>query len=142
MIRALLPDHLLTLARMHSEVLLEVESPPTLSGVLDVLEPCYPVLRGTIRDQITGPLRPFVRFFACKEDLSHYPPEQRLTRSYRLWWGAVPGHRRHCRRLEEEALTRAVCAGLSARANVPSKKWFCESLFGAGPPSRSDSHAL
>jgi hypothetical protein len=59
MIRALLPDHLLTLARMHSEVLLEVESPPALSGVLDVLEPCYPVLRGTIRDQITGPLPSF-----------------------------------------------------------------------------------
>jgi sulfur-carrier protein len=63
---------------MDSEVLLEVESPPTLSGVLDALEARHPVLRGTIRDQITGQRRPFVRFFACKEDLSHYPPDSAL----------------------------------------------------------------
>jgi sulfur-carrier protein len=78
MIRVLLPYHLRTLARMDSEMLLEVESPPTLSGVLDALEARYPVLRGTIRDQITGQRRPFVRFFACKEDLSHYPPASAL----------------------------------------------------------------
>ena len=59
-------------------MLLEVESPPTLSAVLDALEACYPVLRGTIRDQITGQRRPFVRFFACKEDLSLEPPETKL----------------------------------------------------------------
>ena len=74
MIRVLLPYHLRTLARADSEVLLEVESPPTLRAVLDALEIRYPVLRGTIRDQITGQRRPFVRFFACKEDLSHHPP--------------------------------------------------------------------
>jgi sulfur-carrier protein len=78
MIRVLLPYHLRTLARVDSEVLLEVESPPTLSAVLDALEIRYPVLRGTIRDQITGQRRPFVRFFACKEDLSHYPPDGAL----------------------------------------------------------------
>jgi sulfur-carrier protein len=75
MIRVLLPYHLRTLARVDSEMLLELEGPPTLSALLDTLEACYPVLRGTIRDQITGQRRPFVRFFACKEDLSHHPPD-------------------------------------------------------------------
>jgi sulfur-carrier protein len=78
MIRVLLPYHLRTLARVDSEVLLEVECPLTLSAVLDALEACYPVLRGTIRDQITGQRRPFVRFFACQEDLSHHPPDSAL----------------------------------------------------------------
>jgi molybdopterin synthase sulfur carrier subunit len=78
MIRVLLPYHLRTLARVDGEVLLEVESPPTLSAVLDALEARYPVLRGTIRDQITGQRRPFVRFFACKEDLSHCAPDSAL----------------------------------------------------------------
>jgi sulfur-carrier protein len=77
-IRVLLPYHLRTLARVDGEVLLEVESPPTLSTVLDALEACYPVLRGTIRDQVTGQRRPFVRFFACKEDLSHHPADSAL----------------------------------------------------------------
>jgi molybdopterin synthase sulfur carrier subunit len=71
MIRVLLPYHLRTLARVDSEVVLEVK-------VLDALEACYPVLRGTIRDQTTGQRRPFVRFFACKEDLSHHPPDSAL----------------------------------------------------------------
>ena len=78
MIRVLLPYHLRTLARVDSEVLLEVEGPPTLSAVLDALEACYPVLRGTIRDEITGHRRPFVRFFACEGDLSHHPPDSTL----------------------------------------------------------------
>ena len=78
MIRVLLPYHLRTLARVDSEVLLEVKSPPTLSAVLDALEIRYPVLRGTIRDQTTGQRRPFVRFFACKEDLSHHSPDSAL----------------------------------------------------------------
>ena len=78
MIRVFLPYHLRTLARVESEVLLEVKSPPTLNAVLDALEDRYPVLRGTIRDQITGQRRPFVRFFACKEDLSHHPPDRAL----------------------------------------------------------------
>jgi sulfur-carrier protein len=74
MIRVMLPYHLRTLARVDGEVLLEVESPATLSAVLDALETCHPVLRGTIRDQITLERRPFLRFFACEEDLSHDPP--------------------------------------------------------------------
>jgi molybdopterin synthase sulfur carrier subunit len=78
MIRVVLPYHLRTLARVDGEVLLEVESPATLSAVLDALETCHPVLRGTIRDQITLRRRPFVRFFACKEDLSHHPPDAAL----------------------------------------------------------------
>jgi len=96
-----------------------------------------PVIRSCAGRFVTrspGRFRPFVRFFACKEDPSHYPAGQRLIRSYRLWWGAVPGHRRHCRRLEEEALTRAVCAGLSERANVPSKKTVLRIAVWSRPP--------
>ena len=78
MIRVLLPYHLRTLARVDGEVLLDVKDPPTLSAVLDALETRYPVLRGTIRDQITGHRRPFVRFFACEGDLSHHPPDSTL----------------------------------------------------------------
>jgi molybdopterin synthase sulfur carrier subunit len=78
MIRVMLPYHLRTLARVDSEVLLEVKGPPTLTAVLDALEARYPVLRGTIRDQTTGQRRTFVRFFACKEDLSHHPLDRAL----------------------------------------------------------------
>jgi molybdopterin synthase sulfur carrier subunit len=78
MIRVVLPYHLRTLARVDGDVLLEVKSPATLSAVLDALETCHPVLRGTIRDPITLQRRPFVRFFACKEDLSHDPPDTAL----------------------------------------------------------------
>jgi len=78
MIRVLLPFHLRTLARVDGEVQLEVESPVTVRSVLDALEARYPVLRGTIRDHITLKRRPFVRFFACKEDLSLESPETPL----------------------------------------------------------------
>jgi molybdopterin converting factor small subunit len=75
MIRVVLPAHLRTLARVDGEVKLDVESPVTLRSVLDALEARYPMLRGTIRDQVTRERRPFVRFFACEEDLSHEPPD-------------------------------------------------------------------
>ena len=78
MIRVVLPYHLRTLAHVDSEVLLEVDSPATLGAVLEALESCHPVLRGTIRDQTTLQRRPFVRFFACKEDLSHDSPDTAL----------------------------------------------------------------
>jgi len=78
MIRIVLPYHLRTLARVDGEVQLEVASPATLRSVLDALEARYPVLRGTIRDHGTLKRRPFVRFFACKEDLSLQPPETQL----------------------------------------------------------------
>ena len=78
MIRVLLPFHLRTLARVEGEVALEVAGPVTVSAVLDALEAKYPVLRGTIRDHGTLKRRPFVRFFACKEDLSLEPPETLL----------------------------------------------------------------
>jgi sulfur-carrier protein len=71
MIRVVLPAHLRTLARVNGEVQLEVESPATLRSLLDALEARYPVLRGTIRDHVTLRRRPFVRFFACEQDLSH-----------------------------------------------------------------------
>lgn len=75
MIRVVLPEHLRTLARVDGEVELEAGSPATLGALLDALEARYPVLRGTIRDQVTLRRRPFVRFFACEEDLSHESPD-------------------------------------------------------------------
>ena len=78
MIRVVLPYHLRNLARVEGEVELRVENPVTLGAVLDSLEAQYPVLRGTVRDHGTLKRRPFVRFFACKEDLSLEPPETKL----------------------------------------------------------------
>jgi hypothetical protein len=78
MIRVVLPFHLRTLARVESEARLEVGSPATIGSVLDAIEAHYPVLRGTIRDHNTLRRRPFVRFFACKEDLSFEPLETNL----------------------------------------------------------------
>jgi len=73
MIRVLLPGHLRTLAGSGKEVELEVAAPVTQRSVLDALEAAYPTLRGNIRDQQTMERRPLVRFFACKQDLSHEP---------------------------------------------------------------------
>ena len=78
MIRVELPAHLRTLARVNSEVELEVAWPATQGAVLDALETRYPMLRGTIRDQVTQQRRPFVRFFACQQDLSQEPPDAPL----------------------------------------------------------------
>jgi len=78
MIRVVLPFHLRNLARVDGEAQLQVAEPVTLGAVLDALESHYPVLRGTIRDHDTLKRRPFVRFFACKEDLSLEPPETPL----------------------------------------------------------------
>ena len=78
MIRVILPFHLRTLAQVAGEVELLVEDPVTLRAVLDALEALYPVLRGTIRDHLTQRRRPFLRFFACEEDLSHGPPDAPL----------------------------------------------------------------
>jgi hypothetical protein len=78
MIRVLLPPHLRTLAKVKDEVELEVAGPVTLRSVLDALEARYPVLRGTIRDHVTLERRPFLRFFACEEDLSHDSPDAPL----------------------------------------------------------------
>lgn len=75
MIRVLLPAHLRTLARVDGEVSVEVPAPATPRAVLDALEAHYPALRGTIRDHVTFERRPFLRFFACEEDLSHEPPD-------------------------------------------------------------------
>jgi molybdopterin synthase sulfur carrier subunit len=78
MIRVILPPHLRTLAHVGSEVTLEVEGQVTQCSVLDALETRYPMLRGTIRDHVTQQRRPFLRFFACEEDLSHEPPDAPL----------------------------------------------------------------
>ena len=78
MIRVVLPFHLRNLARVEGEVELAVASPITVSAVLDAMEAKYPALRGTIRDHSTLKRRPFIRFFACKEDLSLESPETQL----------------------------------------------------------------
>lgn len=77
-IRVVLPYHLRTLARVGEEVSLELAAPATLGALLEALESRYPVLRGAIRDQGTLRRRPFIRYFACQEDLSHEPPETPL----------------------------------------------------------------
>jgi molybdopterin synthase sulfur carrier subunit len=81
MIRVVLPQHLRTLAKVGGEVELEVEGRVTQRSVLDALEARYPMLRGTIRDHVTQQRRPFLRFFACEEDLSHEPPDAPLPDS-------------------------------------------------------------
>lgn len=78
MIRVELPAHLRTLARVDREVSLELQGAATLGSALDALEAAYPQLRGTIRDHVTLKRRPFVRFFACEQDLSHDPPDTPL----------------------------------------------------------------
>ena len=78
MIRVELPAHLRTLARVDREVSLQVEGAVTLASALDALEAAYPQLSGTIRDHVTLKRRPFVRFFACEQDLSHEPPDAPL----------------------------------------------------------------
>jgi molybdopterin converting factor small subunit len=78
MIRVVLPAHLRALARVDGEVKLDVHGPATVRSVLDALDARYPMLRGTIRDQVTHRRRAFVRFFACEQDLSHEPPDTPL----------------------------------------------------------------
>jgi hypothetical protein len=78
MIRVILPAHLRTLARVGAEVMVEVQGPVTQRAILDALELRYPVLRGTIRDHVTQQRRPYLRFFACKEDFSHERPDAPL----------------------------------------------------------------
>ena len=78
MIRVILPFHLRTLAHIDNEVELEVEGLATQRSVLDALEARYPVLRGTIRDHVTHERRPFIRFFACEQDVSLEPPDSPL----------------------------------------------------------------
>jgi hypothetical protein len=78
MIRVELPEHLRNLAHVAGEVTLDIDGEVTQRSVLDSLEASYPMLRGTIRDQVTKKRRPFIRFFACEEDLSNDPPDAPL----------------------------------------------------------------
>ena len=78
MIRVVIPAHLRTLAHVDGEVKLEIQGQATQRSVLDALEARYPMLRGTIRDHVTQERRPFLRFFACEEDLSHESPDAPL----------------------------------------------------------------
>jgi hypothetical protein len=78
MIRVIIPQHLRTLAHVGGEIELDVASPVTTRSILDALETRYPMLKGTIRDHSTQQRRPFLRFFACEEDLSHESPDAPL----------------------------------------------------------------
>ena len=78
MIRVALPHHLRNLAHVGKEIELLVDGPVTIGSVLDAVEDQYPMLRGTIRDHVTRQRRPFIRFFACGQDLSHQPPDTPL----------------------------------------------------------------
>jgi molybdopterin synthase sulfur carrier subunit len=78
MIRVVLPAHLRTLARVEGDVHVDVDGQPSVRAVLDAVEAQYPMLRGTMRDQMTMQRRPFLRFFACEEDLSQDPPDAPL----------------------------------------------------------------
>ena len=78
MIRVILPAHLRMLAQVAGEVQLDIEGPVTQRSVLDAIEARYPMLRGTIRDHVTQQRRPFIRFFACEQDLSHESPDAPL----------------------------------------------------------------
>jgi sulfur-carrier protein len=97
MIRVVLPQHLRTLARVGGEVTLDVTTPVTQRTVLDALEERYPMLLGTIRDHVTQQRRPFLRFFACEEDLSHESPDAPLPEAVKsgkepfLVIGAIAG---------------------------------------------------
>jgi len=88
MIRVVIPYHLKLLAKVSGEVELEVAEPITIRAALDALEARYPMLRGTIRDQVTGERRAFLRFFACEEDFSNEPPDVPLPE--RVATGAEP----------------------------------------------------
>ena len=88
MIRVVLPAHLRTLARVEGELKLDVDGPVTQRSILDALEARYPMLRGTIRDQVTRQRRAFVRFFACEEDLSQESPDDPLPEA--IATGAEP----------------------------------------------------
>jgi molybdopterin synthase sulfur carrier subunit len=78
MIRVILPAHLQNMAKVGREVTIDIDGPVTQAAVLDALEATYPVLRGTIRDHVSKQRRPFLRFFACEQDLSHDPPDAPL----------------------------------------------------------------
>jgi sulfur-carrier protein len=78
MIRVALPPHLRTLAHVKGDVELEIQGQVTQRSILDALESAYPMLKGTIRDQVTQKRRPFIRFFACEQDLSHESPDASL----------------------------------------------------------------
>jgi molybdopterin converting factor small subunit len=88
MIRVVIPAHLRTLAQVSGEVQLDITGEPTVLSLLDALEVRFPMLRGTVRDQVTKERRPFVRFFACEEDYSHKPPETPLPQA--VLTGAEP----------------------------------------------------
>ena len=87
-IRVVIPAHLRTIAKVSGEVEIDVAAPVTIPAVLDALEAKFPALQGTIRDHVTKLRRPFIRFFACSEDMSHEPPETELPDAVRN--GAEP----------------------------------------------------
>ena len=111
MIRVVLPTQLKALTELQGEAQLQVDGPVTQASVLEALEVRYPMLRGTLRDQLTHKRRPFVRCFAGQQDVSHQLPEQPLPQAIVSGRRAVPGRRRRGRRLDSPVihLLGAVC---------------------------------
>ena len=101
MIRVVLPAHLRTLAQVTGEVRLDVDGPVTQRSVLDALEARYPMLRGTIRDHVTQQRRPFLRFFACEQDLSHELPDDPLPDAVATRERALADRRGDRRRVDD-----------------------------------------
>jgi sulfur-carrier protein len=96
-VRIELPYHLQTLARVGPEISLEIKGAVTACSIVDAIESCYPMLCGTIRDHVTKQRRPFLRYFACQQDLSHEPPDKPLPAAITagtepfIIWGALSG---------------------------------------------------
>jgi PhnB protein len=138
-IRMVLPAHLRNLARAGSEVELDVEGAPTLRAALDALEAAYPMLRGTIRDHVTQQRRPFLRFFACSEDISHESPDQPLPESVvagkepLLIIGAIAGG--------SDAVPKTSIAPMLNVRNGARAVEFYKQAFGAGELFRIDDES-
>jgi len=121
MIRVVLPAHLRTLAKVEGEVTLEIEGQITQRSVLDALEARYPMLSGTLRDHVTQQRRPFVRFFACEEDLSHESPDTPLPDAVAkgaepfLVVGAIAGGKNTLRRQRAKGKSERRLTHISAR---------------------------
>ena len=114
MIRVVVPFHLRTLAKLEGDMSLDVPAPVTIDSVLDALEAKYPMLRGTIRDHVTKKRRPFIRFFACEQDLSNDPTDVPLPEAI----VNVYGRRRDCGRVKY-GLTRR---GRRTAGNLDAKR--------------------
>lgn len=128
-IRVEIPHHLRTLAQVSGELSLQVPPPVTLRRVLDVLEGLYPVLRGTIRDHGTLQRRPFLRFFACSEDISHHSPDEPLPEA------VVEGR-------EPLLIVGAIAGGTAKRSGGTPRRFCLQTTTATWPGSLRSRHII